>query len=161
MKLLYHRLYIKFTAIALLLVFCQQAQAQDVAMVPKERMSLLQYMMQERPVLAGLATKAGLTPLLSDNSASFTILAPPDAELKKLHELPAVRIRAILSGHILKGAYLEKDFKDGATIETFARTKVNICRKRDYILVDGVRIQHADSQLSNGVIHSLSGRLNL
>jgi hypothetical protein len=154
MRILHHGLYATLAAIALLLVYCAQVQAQ-------ERVSLMQYVMQERPALASLVAKAGLTPLLSDDNASFTILAPPETELRKLEELPAARVRAILSGHIIKGVYLEKNLRDGATIETLARTKVNICRKKDYVMMDGVRIASADKMVGKSILHNLSGVLNL
>lgn len=123
-------------------------------------MALMEYVMQEGPVLADLITKAGLTPILSDDTP-YTLLAPPEAALEALKELPPVRIRAVLSGHILQGLYQEKDFKDSATLETPARTRVTVYRKKDYTLLDGVRINSGNAQVRNGMLHSLSGKLNL
>lgn len=160
MRVLYHRLYIKLAVLALLLAPGQPASAQDAAAVPVNRMTLMQYVMQERPVLAKLVTKAGLTPVLSDD-APYTILAPPEAALKSLTDLPPVRIRAILSGHILEGLYHETDFKDGATLETLAHTNITVCRKKDHTLIDGMRISSSNTEVKNGVVHSLSGKLNL
>lgn len=156
MRGLHHRLYIEFAVLALLLALARPAQAQDVA----ARMSMIEYMVQERPVLANLVTKAGLTPILSD-VGPYTILAPPEAELEKLKDLPAVRLRAVLSGHILHGLYQEKDFKDGATIQTLAHTNIKVCRKKDYTLIDGVQLGREPVQVKNGILHSLSGKLNL
>ena len=160
MRVLYHRLYIKLAAMALLLGLSQPMLAQGTATVSTERMTLMQYVMQERPVLAELITKAGLTPILSDD-APYTLLAPPEAELEKLKGLPPVRIRAVLLGHILQGLYQEKDFKDGASVETLAHTKVTVCRKKNYTLLDGVRIAGAHAQVENGMLHSLAGKLDL
>ena len=160
MRLLYHQTYVRIAAIVLLLACCQATLAQTVALVPKERMTLMQYVMQERPVLAELITKAGLTPVLSDD-VPYTLLAPPEADLYNLRQLPPARLRAVLCDHILKGAYLEKDLKDGSSIETFARTKVNIFRKKNHTLVNGVRIESADTQVSNGILHGISGRIVL
>ncbi|WP_161889614.1 fasciclin domain-containing protein [Pontibacter russatus] len=156
MRELYHRLYRKLAVLALLLALGQPLLAQEAA----KRITLMQYVMQERPVLAELVTKAGLTPVLSGD-APYTILAPPEAELAKLKDLPPVRIRAVLLGHILEGVFQEKDFKDGATLETLAHTSITVCRKKDYTLIDGLRISGDKAQAKNGVVHSLSGKLNL
>lgn len=160
MKLSYQKSYVIIAIVALLLVCLQPAQAQDLALVPKERMSLMQYVVEERPVLAGLITKAGLTPLLSDEKP-YTVLAPPEADLKELQQLAPARLRAIISNHILKGAYLEKDLKDGSSVETLSRTRLNIIRKRNQTLINGVRIESANNKVRNGVLHGLSGRLVL
>lgn len=160
MRGLYHRLYRKLAVLALLLALGQPASAQEVAALPVERMTLMQYVIQERPVLAELVTKAGLTPILSGD-APYTILAPPEAELAKLKDMPPVRIRAVLLGHILEGLYQEKGFKDGATLETLAHTNITVCRKKDHTLIDGMRISGDNAQSKNGVVHSLSGKLNL
>lgn len=158
MKLLYPRLYAPIAAVALLLVFFYQAQAQEIALVPQERMTLMQYVVQERPVLAELITKAGLTPILSDD-VPYTLLAPPESALSELQQLPPARLRAELCGHILKGAYLEKDLKDGSSVENLAHTKLNIFRKKNHTLVNGVRIEGGDYQVGNGIVHNLSGRI--
>lgn len=149
----------KFWGVALLLGLVL-AQLQALAVNPQERVSLMQYLMKERPVLANLITKAGLTPILSDNTP-YTILAPSEAELKSLENLPPVRLRAVLAGHIIKGQYRETDFKDGANIETLASTKVNVCRKKNYTLLDGVKIEKADIQVNNSMLHNMAGRLNI
>lgn len=160
MKLLYHHLYVRVAVLALLLAYLQPALAQEVALVPKERMNLMQYVLQERPVLADLITKAGLSPTLCEETG-YTVLAPPDAALKELQQLDPARLRAVISGHILKGSYLEKDLKDGSSVETLARTKLNIFRKKNQTLVNGVRIESANNQVGNGVLHGLSGKLTL
>lgn len=159
MRVLYHRLYIKLAVLALLLALGHPASAQDVAAVPVQQITLMQYVMQERPVLAELVTKSGLTPTLSGD-APYTILAPPEAALNSIKGLPPVRIRAILSGHILEGMYQEIDFKDGATLKTLAHTNITVCRKKDHTLIDGMRIS-SSTEVKNGVVHSLSGKLNL
>lgn len=160
MKLLCHKLYLNAAVVVLLLVVLQPVQAQETASIPQERMTLMQYVMQERPMLADLITKAGLTPLLCDE-AFYTLLAPPEADLSELQQMDPARLRAILSGHILKGAYLEKDLKDGSSVETLSRTKLNVFRKKDYTLVNGARIESANNKVGNGIMHGLSGRLTL
>lgn len=154
MRAWHHQLYRKLAVLALLLVLGLPTLAQQ------GRMTMIEYMVQERPVLANLVTKAGLTPILSDNTP-YTLLAPPEAELEKLKDLPPVRLRAVLSGHILQGLYQETDFKDGATLQTLAHTNIRVCRKKDHTLIDGLQIESKHVQVKNGIMHSLSGKLNL
>jgi uncharacterized surface protein with fasciclin (FAS1) repeats len=135
-------------------LFVHQAQAQE------ERTSMLQYAIANNPVLGDVIAKAGLAPILSGD-AMYTLMLPPDAALSSIKNEPAQRVRTILSGHILKGKYLESDLKDGASIETLAGTKVVVCRKKDYTLVDGVRITNANIEVKNGVIHKLSSAIKL
>ncbi|WP_299818439.1 fasciclin domain-containing protein [uncultured Pontibacter sp.] len=137
-----------------------QVQAQQVAAVPQARTSMLQFIIEKQPELGNLIAKAGLAPILSGDAA-YTFLVPPASEIKDLKNEPAQRLRTILSGHILKGKYLESDFKDGTTLETLAGTQLNICRKKDHTLVSGSRIVEANTEVKNGVIHQLSRSIKL
>ena len=156
MRIWHHRIYRRLALLALLLALCLPVTAQDGT----GRMTMIEYMVQERPVLANLVTKAGLAPILSDDTP-YTILAPPEAALEKLKDLPPVRLRAVLAGHILQGLYKETDFKDGATLPTLAHTNMRVCRKNEHTLIDGVPIGGEAVQVKNGILHSLSGKLNL
>jgi uncharacterized surface protein with fasciclin (FAS1) repeats len=118
--------------------------------------TMLQYIIDNQPVLANLIAKSGLTPIFSGNG-TYTLLAPSEEKLKALENESAQRIRAVLSGHIIKGRYLESDLKDGANVETLAGTKIIICRKKDHTLVDGVRIKNANREVKNGLIHTIDG----
>ncbi len=143
-----------FALIILLCLFAQQSQAQD------DRASMLQYAITNNPVLGDVIAKAGLAPILSGDGM-YTLFLPPNSELNNLKNEPAQRVRTVLSGHIIKGKYLEGDLKDGASIETLAGTKVIICRKKDYTLVDGVRITKSNIEVKNGIIHNLSSSIKL
>ena len=145
--------YIKYIVIVLIAVCTQHVQAQQPT-------SLLQHVIQERPLLADLLTKAGLAPMLSAD-APVTLLAPPEAELESIRQEQPERLRAILSNHILSGTYKEGDLKDGATLKTVGGTGITICRKTDHTLVNGVRIQQPDQQLKNGMLHGISGLIQM
>ena len=147
-------------AVAFLFSDVPQLAAQQLAFVAQERATMLQYIVDTQPVLGELIAKAGLAPILSGDAA-YTFLMPSEAELSSLKNEPAQRIRTILSGHILKGRYLESDLKDGASIETLAGTKVTVCRKKDYTLVNGVRIVAPNNEVKNGIIHRLSGTIKV
>lgn len=126
----------------------------------QERVTMLRYIVDKQPALGDLVVKAGLAPMLSGNEV-YTFLVPSEGALASLQQASPERLRAILSGHILKGKYLERDLKDGAILKTLAGTSITICRKKDYTLVSGQRITSANVEVQNGVIHNLSGTINL
>jgi uncharacterized surface protein with fasciclin (FAS1) repeats len=144
------------------LLFCYQPNNKAVSLVHslQERDTMLQFVINNKPTLANLIAKSGLAPILSGNGA-YTFLIPSEESLKELENEPAQRIRTVLSGHILKGKFLESDLKDGASVETLAGTKVIVCRKKDYTLVDGVRIVSANQEVKNGFIHNLGGIIKI
>jgi len=143
-------LSIKYLVIALLLLCRPTVQAQ-------QDQNLMEYLVQERPVLAGLLTKAGLTPMLSGQE-QITLFAPSESALQSISQESPERLRAILSSHIVKGIYLEQDLKDGKPLKSICgTTNLNIYRKRDQTLVNGISIQRANLKVKNGVVHELSG----
>ena len=146
----------------LLLVFSlingRMVSAQDVAALPPGQLTIIQYIMDDRPVLASLLTTAGLVPVLSGN-APYTLLAPPEQALASLKNESPDKVRNILSGYILKGKYLETDLKDGASVETLNGNKIKICRK-DGTMVNGVLLTKTNQEVRNGVIHQLKNALN-
>ncbi|MFD2246715.1 fasciclin domain-containing protein [Pontibacter ruber] len=122
--------------------------------------TLMEQLIKDRPVLVELVTAAGLVPVLSGDSP-HTLLAPPESALTGLKGESPEKLRRILSGHILKGKYTEKDFKDGAQVKTISGESLHICRKQGHTLINGVRIVQADTELSNGVLHSMSDALKI
>lgn len=132
-------------------------RAQEIAAVQPDRVTIIQYIMDDRPVLVGLLTTAGLVPALSGESP-YTLLAPPEQALTSLQKESPDRIREVLSGYVLKGKYLENDFKDGATVETLSGSKLKICRK-DGTLLNGVKLTDTNLQVRNGVVHQLQDML--
>lgn len=153
MKTSHKKLYFRLLLIVLFAVYSQTGQAQS-------NRSIMEYVIQERPVLAGLLTKAGFTPLLSGNTP-ITLFAPPESTLQSISKESPERLRAILSSHILKGVYLEKDLKDGKTLKSACDTSITIYRKSGKTLVNGINIERADIQLKNGVIHELSSTIRI
>ncbi|AKD02830.1 fasciclin domain-containing protein [Pontibacter korlensis] len=151
MRLLHKYTHTKLLLIALFLLCWQAGQAQENA-------SMMEYVIKERPVLAGLLTKAGFAPILSVDTP-VTLLAPPEAALQSIATESPERLKAILSNHILKGAHQEKDLKDGETITSICGTSLTIYRKSGKTLVNGIAIQRANLQVKNGVVHELASLL--
>lgn len=158
MKIRYKNNLLAFLIVAFILLESRATHAQDVVGLQPERVTIIQYIMNENPVLVGLLTTAGLVPVLSGDGP-YTLLAPPEQELASLQTESPDKIRDILSGYVLKGNYLEKDLKDGAAVETLKGSKLKICRK-DGTLVNGVLLTDPDYQVRNGVVHKLQGMLN-
>jgi uncharacterized surface protein with fasciclin (FAS1) repeats len=145
----YNSLYLLLTALILFVSNNTQAQGGT---------TLMDQLIKDRPVLVELVTTAGLVPILSGET-QYTLLAPPEQALASLKGESPEKLRRILSGHLLKGKYTEKDFKDGAKVETLSGASLNICRKEGHTLINGVRIAQADMELSNGILQSMSGAL--
>lgn len=113
--------------------------------------------MDDRPVLVGLLTTAGLVPILSGDNA-YTLLAPPEQALGFLKNESPDKIKEVLSGYIIPGSYLENDFKDGADVETLKKNKLKVCRKNGTLL-NGVLLTNSNQKVRNGVIHQLQDML--
>lgn len=148
---------LKITLIAFLFTSIN-LQAQNLASAETARTTIVEYAVKERPVLVELLTTAGLLPVLSGD-APYTLFAPPEAALNALKGQPAEQVKLVLAGHIVKGKYSEKDLKDGAKLETLNGQNITICRKKN-TLVNGVAIAKADTELKNGVVHTLSSALS-
>lgn len=148
--------YTLFTLLAFLFTNIN-LQAQTLAAAETSRATLIEHIMQDRPVLVSLLTTAGLVPVLSGD-APYTLFAPPEAELQALKNEPSEKIRMVMAGHIVKGKYTEKDLKDGAKLEALNGKTVTICRKKG-TLVNGVSITKPDTELKNGMVHVLNSLL--
>lgn len=148
---------IYFLLVVLNLAGIRTSFAQNVASVPPERASILQYIMDDRPVLVSLLTMAGLVPVLSGNTP-HTLLMPPEQQLESLKKESPDKIRSVLSGYILKGSYLEKDLKDGAAVEALDGNKLKICRKNG-TLINGVLMTKTNQEVRNGIVHQLQDML--
>jgi uncharacterized surface protein with fasciclin (FAS1) repeats len=146
-----------FLLVILNLAVIRSAFAQDIASLPAERVSILQYIMDDRPVLVSLLTTAGLVPVLSGD-APHTLLMPPEKQLESLKKESPDKIRSVLSGYILKGSFLERDLKDGASVEALNGKKLKICRK-DGTLINGVLMSKPNHEVRNGVVHQLQDML--
>lgn len=141
------------------LFFNLKVQAQQTALASQSaNQTLVEHILQERPLLLELLTTAGLIPALS-NSTEYTLLAPPDEALRSFKEESPERLRLLLASHILKGKYLQKDLKDGAAVETLAGTNIRICRKKGYTLVNGVKINNTEAAIENGIVHHLGNAM--
>ncbi|QHL88168.1 hypothetical protein GU926_12280 [Nibribacter ruber] len=110
-------------------------------------------------LLVELVTKAGLMPTLS-SAGAYTFFVPSEEGLTKLQTQSPDDLKSILSQHIVPGVVLMKDMRDGATLKTMGGGTLRILKKKDAILIDGIRITSGDQAFSNGVWHQLKGVLH-
>ncbi|SIT89324.1 fasciclin domain-containing protein [Pontibacter indicus] len=152
------KLYYIYLGIVLFIAFFltnKVAVAQDTDL---QRTTIMQYVINERPVLAELLTTAGMAPALS-GSTSYTLLMPPEARLQELKGQPVEKIRAVMAAHLIKGALSGSDFKEGSRLQTYGNATLNVCRKKDDTLLNGVPLHAAGIALRNGNVHEIEGLL--
>lgn len=153
------KLYYLYLGLLLLIASFLSAGA-AIAQNPasSQRSTLMQYAIEERPLLAELLTTAGLAPALSGNTA-YTLLIPSEASLETLKGQSADKIRAVMAMHLIKGAYKSTDFKEGANVPTYGGETLYVCRRKGNTLLNGIRLQTADKEFRNGVVQEIEGVL--
>ncbi|EJF09669.1 MULTISPECIES: fasciclin domain-containing protein [Pontibacter] len=152
------KLYYIYLGVVLILAFLlvsKPAAAQNISL---ERTTIMEYVINERPLLAELLTTAGMAPALS-GSSSYTLLMPPEARLQELKGQSVEKIRSMMAAHLVKGALTGADFKEGSYLQTYGGEKLYVCRKRENTLLNGVKLRTTDITLRNGMVHELEGML--
>lgn len=111
--------------------------------------------------LASAVTAAGLAETLS-GPGPYTVFAPTNAAFDalpagQLDELlkPANKkqLTDILTYHVAEGEVLSSDLQDGQTIPTLQGEDLTISVDGSDVLVNGVKVETADVQTGNGVVH--------
>lgn len=95
-------------------------------------------------LLSGLDA-AGLTEVLSDAEASFTLFAPTDAAFDALPEeviaawnANPARYAEMMSYLVVEGSYPPEELADGQVLRTIAGTNVGITKEGDAVSINGV-----------------------
>ena len=118
----------------------------------------MRVMASEPTLQAGLAGALG-------GAGPFTVFAPDDdafnAACKKLGvtklalmDLP--NLGDVLKAHVVAGAVLSSDLKEGQVVETLGGKKVTITLAGG-AKVNGIKIKKADVKAANGIIHAITG----
>lgn len=152
------KLYYIYLGLVLLIAFfltSKQAVAQETDL---QRTTIMQYVINERPLLAELLTTAGMAPALSGSTA-YTLLLPPENSLQALRGQSAEKIRSVIAMHVLKGSLKGSDFKEGNRLPTYGSETLYICRKKGDTLVNGVKLRPTDTALRNGMVQELESVL--
>ncbi|RYF00737.1 MAG: fasciclin domain-containing protein [Comamonadaceae bacterium] len=105
-----------------------------------------------------LAAEAGLTETLNA-AAPHTVFAPSDAAFKAvpaktLDSLKAdkAQLKAVLSYHIVPGAFTAADIKPG-NVKTLQGGNVAVARAGTFVTVEDAMVEQADLRATNGVVH--------
>ena len=114
--------------------------------------------------LNGLVAKAGLTDTLK-GTGPFTVFAPtndafskvPAATLQALANDP-VKLKAVLSYHVLPGKVMAADVKNGNS-KTVNGADLALSRAGDFVTVDDALVQTPDISATNGIVHIVDGVL--
>jgi uncharacterized surface protein with fasciclin (FAS1) repeats len=108
--------------------------------------------------LSRLLADAGLTETLR-GAGPYTLFAPTDeafkaVPVKALDELgkDKVRLRQVLSHHVLPGRVPAADVKPG-NLKTVGGTEVGVSRAGDFVTFDESVVTTADLPATNGVVH--------
>ncbi|MEJ7692498.1 fasciclin domain-containing protein [Daejeonella sp.] len=121
----------------------------------------------DHTTLVSAVTAAGLAETLS-GTGPFTVFAPtngafakvPKATLDNLMK-PAMKadLTKILTYHVVPGALMAADLKDGQELTTVQGQKLKVTVKDGKVWVGGATVTIADVVSSNGVTHVIDGVL--
>lgn len=108
------------------------------------------------------AVKAGDLVDVLKGDGPFTVFAPTNAAFEKL---PAGTVEdllkpenkqkliAVLTYHVVPGKVYSKDLKDGMKAKTAQGSDVTISLKGGNAMVNNAKVEKADIEASNGVVH--------
>jgi len=109
--------------------------------------------------LTEAVTAAGLVDTLS-GPGPFTVFAPTDEAFAKvpkgvLDALMANKtlLTAVLTYHVVPGAVMSSDLKDGMSVKTVEGSDVKIAISPAGVMVNNAKVIQPDIMASNGVIH--------
>jgi uncharacterized surface protein with fasciclin (FAS1) repeats len=111
--------------------------------------------------LTEAVTAAGLVETLS-GPGPFTVFAPTDEAFAKvpkgvLEALMANKtlLTAVLTYHVVPGAVMSSDLKDGMSVKTVEGSDVKITVGPEGVMVNNAKVIQPDIKASNGVIHAI------
>ena len=110
--------------------------------------------------LAAAVTAADLVETL-EGAGPFTVFAPTDAAFAAIQSdvdsllkpENKAKLANILTYHVVSGAHLAADLKDGAELTTVQGEKLKVTVNGGKVTVGGANVTAADVAASNGVVH--------
>lgn len=110
--------------------------------------------------LVAAVKAAGLTDTLKGDGP-FTVFAPTDEAFAKLGSAVDDLLKPenkdklvkVLTYHVVPGAVMSGDLKDGMSAATVEGSEVTVHIKDGTVMVDDATVTKADIEASNGVIH--------
>ena len=112
----------------------------------------------ELSTLNSLVTKTGLTDTLK-STGPFTVFAPsndafakvPAKTMEELGKDP-VRLKSVLSYHVVPGKVMAADVKNGNS-KTVNGANIALSKAGEFVTVEDAMVQTADISATNGVVH--------
>ena len=112
----------------------------------------------ELSTLNSLVTKTGLTDTLK-STGPFTVFAPsnnafakvPAKTMEELGKDP-VRLKAVLTYHVVPGKVMAADVKNGNS-KTVNGANIALSKAGEFVTVEDAMVQTADISATNGVVH--------
>ena len=110
--------------------------------------------------LAAAVTAADLVETL-EGAGPFTVFAPTDAAFAAIQSdvdsllkpENKAKLANILTYHVVSGAHLAADLKDGAELTTVQGEKLKVTVNGGKVTIGGANVTAADVAASNGVVH--------
>ena len=110
--------------------------------------------------LAAAVTAADLVETL-EGAGPFTVFAPTDAAFAAIQSdvdsllkpENKAKLASILTYHVVSGAHLAADLKDGAELTTVQGEKLKVTVNGGKVTIGGANVTAADVAASNGVVH--------
>ena len=121
----------------------------------------------EHTTLVAAVKAAGLAETLS-GAGPFTVFAPTNAAFDKLPKgtvesllTPEKKgdLTAILTYHVVAGAFKAADLTDGQKVKTVQGEELTVSIKDGKVMINGANVTTADVISSNGVTHVIDGVL--
>jgi uncharacterized surface protein with fasciclin (FAS1) repeats len=121
----------------------------------------------DHSTLVAAVTAAGLVETLK-GAGPFTIFAPTNAAF---NALPAGTVEGllkpeskaaltkILTYHVVPGAVMAADLKDGQKVKTLQGEELTVSIKDGKVMINGANVTTADLKGSNGVVHVIDAVL--
>lgn len=115
--------------------------------------------------LNGLIVKAGLVDTLK-GAGPFTVFAPSNEAFAKvpaktLSDIGAdpVRLRAVLTYHVIPAKVMAADVKSNSNVKTVNGANVGVSKAGEFVTVEDGMVQKADLNATNGVVHIIDSVL--
>jgi len=125
---------------------------------PAGNKTLMEQICDTRPLLKETLMQAGLSGVLMD-AGSYTFFAPSDVALQQYKSADPGKLKAILLSHVVAGQLMPDDFKDGSKLTTLSGKEISVIRKKDQLLLNGVRLTSTGPAARNGVVHQVENWL--
>ena len=108
-----------------------------------------------------LVKETGYDSILQRNAA-YTVFAVPNSNMEAVDELTDVEKSTIVAFHLSNSVLYSSHMEAGTDLKTLNGKVIRFARQADQIQVDEqVFVETADIQARNGVIHDISGLLNV